>query len=205
MRELKARASQEADRKLAVQDNAERENRVAAALKVLQATPSASQDDRIEAALEILRNYSVGSNEKSWASAIRELITIGKPALPKLTAELDGADRNQTLRALGFVLRGIDDPRAVPALIRAIPRVYPNNGSDFGLVIQDDPELMKFMQQHGESRDAGSNLFSFGRPIREVMPALEKLTGQSHGWLELVFADNEGQGRSNNASSGSPS
>ena len=26
------------------------------------------------------------------------------------------------------------------------------------------------------------------------MPALEKITGQSHGWLDLNFADSEGQG-----------
>jgi beta-lactamase regulating signal transducer with metallopeptidase domain len=193
-RELAARKLRDAAPQHAAQDNADRANRVAAALKVLQATPPATQDDRIEAAMEILKNYSIGTNEKSWATAIRELIATGKPAVPKLTAELDRSDRNETLRALGFVLRGIGDPRAVPALIRAIPRLYGSSGSDCGLFIKDDPELTKFMEQHDNSPGAHSAQFHYGRPIREVMPALEKLTGQSHGWLDLNFADREGQG-----------
>ena len=192
--ELAARKSQTAAMQHAAQDNTERENRVAVAVKVLRATPTAAQEDRLEAALEILKNYSVGTNEESWATAIRELITIGKPAIPKLIAELDRTERQQTLRALGFVLRGIGDPRAVPALIRAIPRTNVESGSDFGLRIPNDPALTAFMKRHGNGPMNERDLFSFGRPIREIMPALERLTGQSHRWMELNFADNEGQG-----------
>ncbi|MHB8901223.1 MAG: carboxypeptidase regulatory-like domain-containing protein, partial [Thermoguttaceae bacterium] len=103
------------------QDDAASEARIEAALKVLNASPPAAQDARIAADLQILRNYSIGKNEKIWAAAIRELIMIGKPAVPQLIAELDRTERPQTLSALGFALRGIGDPQAVPVLIRAIP------------------------------------------------------------------------------------
>jgi beta-lactamase regulating signal transducer with metallopeptidase domain len=176
------------------QDDPEREKRTKAAMKVLLASPPATRDARIEAALEVLMNCHIGKNVKSWATAIRELITIGKPAVAKLIAKLDRPEGEQTLRDLGFVLRGIGDPRAVPALIRAIPRLYPGGGSDLGLTIQDDPDLLKFMQQHDNSTRDEPRLFFYGRPIREIMPALEKITGESHGWMELNFADRKGQG-----------
>ncbi|NQT15368.1 MAG: hypothetical protein HQ582_21610, partial [Planctomycetes bacterium] len=176
------------------QDDVDWEGRVEVALKVLRATPLAGQDDRIEAAIEVLKYCPFArSREESWATAIRELIEIGKPAVPKLVAELDRTERHQTLRALGFVFRGIGDPRAVPALIRAIPRMPPGAG-DYGLGIDGNPDLLKFMQQYDSSERDDSGSFTYGRPIREIMPALEKITGESHGWLELNFADKEGEG-----------
>ena len=117
--------------------------------------------------------------------------------MPKLTAELDRTEKKTTLRALGFVLREIGDPRAVPALIRAIPRLYGSSGSDCGIIIPGEPELTKFMKQHDNSakdKKDKSDVFDWGRPIREVMPALEKITGESHGWLEINFADSDGHG-----------
>ena len=102
----------------------QRKTRIDAAFKVLRSDPPARQDERIDAAITILRNYLIfPTNTKKWALAIRELIQIGKPAIPRLIRELDEtnhqADQGRELRALGFVLRGIGDPRAVPALIRA--------------------------------------------------------------------------------------
>ncbi len=150
------------------------------ALDVLQADPAATWDGRIEAALQILRIYKIGEFEAAWAAAIRELIEIGKPAVPKLIEELDRTERGNMLRALGFVLRGIDDQRAVPALIRAIPRILHAGGGDFGLRIDDDPELAKFMAQYDNESGNGSSdgYFSYGATLREIMPALEKLTGK---------------------------
>lgn len=174
-------------------DDIDRERRAEAALKAFQVIPPAARGDRIEAALEVLRSYSIARGSEPWATAIRELIEIGKPAVPKLVAELDRTERHQTLRALGFVLRGIEDPRTVPALIRAIPRTLPGAG-DYGLGIDGNPDLLKFMQQYDNSERDDSGSFTYGRPIREIMPALEKITGESHGWLELNFADTEGQG-----------
>jgi beta-lactamase regulating signal transducer with metallopeptidase domain len=193
-RERAVKRRHERDLASSRKQDAARDARLDAALEALRARPPLAREARIERVLEIMRNYSVGKNEKSWATAIRELIEVGKPAVPRLIQELDRTEREQTLRALGFVLRGIGDPRTVPALIRAIPRTYPGGGCDFGLTIQDDPDLLKFMQQHDNSSGGGGRLFTYGRPIREVMPALEKITGRSHGWLELNFADQAGQG-----------
>ena len=98
----------------------ERKERIDAAFDTLRADPPLAQKERIEAAMTILQNYGiVQTNRKKWATAIRELITIGRPAVPRLIDELDHIDRanrqETELRALGFVLRGIGDPRAVPA------------------------------------------------------------------------------------------
>ena len=53
--------------------------------------------------------------------------------MPPLIEELERTTADQPLRSLGFTLRAIGDPRAVPALIRAIPRTLMPPGSDFGL------------------------------------------------------------------------
>ena len=90
------------------------DKRIEGLVKVMQSGPPVTEDQRIEAGLEVLRIYHLSRDrehdERSWATAIRELISIGKPAVPKLTQKLDRAERNLTLRALGFVLRGIGDP-----------------------------------------------------------------------------------------------
>ncbi|HUT90393.1 MAG TPA: M56 family metallopeptidase, partial [Thermoguttaceae bacterium] len=179
---------------LRMEEEKERDRRasIAAALKVVESKPPAAQEERVEAALRILRIYRISENEAAWASAIRALILIGKPAVPTLIDELDRTKREETLRALGFVLRGIGDPRAVPALIRAIPRTHQPSGSDFGLRIDDDRELLRFMQQHDSDQRDGWQRFTYGRPIREIMPALEKMTGEAHGWMELNFASLKG-------------
>ncbi len=183
----------------AVADKADRERREASesALKVMRS--DAPLDDRIDAGLRALRIYviSPNSDDRLWASVIREMILIGKPAVPRLAKELDRTERERTLRALGFVLRGIGDPRAVPALIRAIPRMPYASQSDYGLLIRDDPELAQFMQAHDHTHKPGSPTnksghFSYGRPIYEIMPALEQMTGQSYGWKELRFVHLEG-------------
>jgi beta-lactamase regulating signal transducer with metallopeptidase domain len=191
-REEKGKANQEA--------NAERARRVEAAMRVLDKKPRATEDARIDAAIEVLRNFSISKNEESWARAVRELILRGGPVIPALIEELDRTTRDETMRALGFVLRGIDDPRSVPAMIRAIPRLYPGGGSDHGCRIENDRGLSQFMYDHDNSEKrpklpkGGARGFSFGRSIREIMPALEKLTGESHGWLELNFATGKGNG-----------
>jgi type II secretory pathway component GspD/PulD (secretin)/beta-lactamase regulating signal transducer with metallopeptidase domain len=167
------------------------------ALAVIEPKPPAPQEKRIEAALKIIRVCDLSRDDtKTWATALRELIVIGKPAVPKLIEQLDRTQRNHSLRALGFVLRGIGDPRAVPALIRAIPRTLEaSTGSDCGLAIRDDLELARFMREHDNehvgkpdnaARDSAE--FSFGRPINEIMPALAKITGQDFEWREFRFA-----------------
>jgi hypothetical protein len=148
--------------------------------------------NRVKAALDVLRTYEIGNDTKVWAGAIRELIEIGKPAVQTLIQELDQTQRQQTLRALGFVLRGIGDSRAIPALIRAIPRTLQPGMSDYGLNIDGDDALLKFMQKHCEQPLPRTELFSYGRPFREIFAALHKLTGQKKWEMELNFMITEG-------------
>jgi hypothetical protein len=186
-----------AERKRLVEEREAKSQPIDEGLSVLRADPPAAEEQRIEAALKILRAYRITEREGDWALAIRELITIGKPAVPRLIEELDATDSDKTLRAMGFVLRGIGDARAVPALIRAIPRLIQPPSSDFGLTIKNDPVLLTFMWMHDvehvgndkENREVnGLVLFSYHRPVWEIMSALERLTGQSFGWRELKFA-----------------
>ena len=172
--------------------NAERGRRVEAAMKILNAKPRVPQGQRVEAALEVLRDYYHKTPFETWAQAIRELVGIGTPAVPAVTAELDRTTRNETLRALGFVLRGIGDPRSVPALIRAIPRVYPGDGSDMGYPVKKNSALHAFMVRN-DNRPENATMIAFGLPIREIMPALEKITGESHGWLGAQLRGPQGQ------------
>jgi hypothetical protein len=53
-----------------------------------------------------------------YTGQIRDLVQIGKPAIPALTAALDRTKRDSPMRLLAFTLRAIGDARAVPALIR---------------------------------------------------------------------------------------
>ena len=94
------------------------------------------------------------------------------------------------LRCLGYVLRAIGDKRAVPALIRAIPKTLRPPGSDMGLQAEDK-ELLKFAQLNDlHPNDLGDG-YGFGRPVREICGALEKVTGQNFGEEQLynVFLD----------------
>lgn len=78
------------------------------------------------------------------------------------------------------------DPRAVPALIRAVPKTLQPASSDYGLIVKD-PGLTQFMQKHQIGSRRGQH-FSFGRPVREVHEALRVLTkhGPQHSPLNWM-------------------
>jgi hypothetical protein len=114
---------------------------------------------------------------------MRELVAIGPSALPQICEELDHTTQDRTIRRLAFALRAIGDPRAVPALIRAIPKTLLPSSSDYGLIVSD-VKLAEFMQQHNLGGEKGL-YFSFGRPVREVFGTLHKLTGQAFGDDEI--------------------
>jgi hypothetical protein len=160
-----------------------------AAGEVVAALPK-EMSARVEAILADFRklNHTVDETE-IWCSLIRELVAIGPAAVPALSAELDATEEERTMRRLAFALRAIGDPRAVPALIRAIPKTLQPPLSDYGLLV-GDPELLKFMQQHDLASMSGKRRlrdFDFGRPVREVFGALEKLTKQNLG-DELLYS-----------------
>ncbi len=141
--------------------------------------------EEIQQAIVALRNTDI-RNPKEWGTAARRLTQIGRPAVPALIEELDRTTADGPLRSLGFTLRAIGDPRAVPALIRAIPRTLLAPASDFGLRM-DDPGLRAFLRKHDlDETDRGEG-FSFGRAYREVTGALHAITGQRFNEDELNF------------------
>jgi HEAT repeat protein len=102
---------------------------------------------RVRELIYVLRYHRASARVEDWTGAMRELVGIGKPAVPELVAELDRTDRPVSLRGLAFTLRAIGDPRAVPSLIRALGKKNLKAGSDYGSYVLD-PELMAFMQEH---------------------------------------------------------
>jgi beta-lactamase regulating signal transducer with metallopeptidase domain len=121
-----------------------------------------------------------------WARAIRDLVAIGRPTVPALIEELDRTTEQWPLRTLGFTLRAIGDPRAVPALIRAIPRTLFGQVGDYGLTL-DDADLLAFMQRHDLDPGDTGQAFNFGRPFREITGALHTITGQKFNEVEVNF------------------
>jgi hypothetical protein len=111
---------------------------------------------RSRESIYLLRFHLPGIRDDEWAGALRELIEIGKPAVPELVFELDRTSRDHSLAALGLALRGIGDARAVPALIRALPRTLVEPRSTYGITLLN-AELLAFMQAHDHGpNDAGT-------------------------------------------------
>ena len=161
-----------------------------------------AQMQRVYESLYLLRHperksggdlFDRGELMDEWCDAIRQLAEIGKPAVPYLVAELDHTQNSFCMRNVAFTLRAIGDPRAVPALLRAMPRcAFPIN--DMGVPV--NPQLADFMiknsvegkapQVPNQSREASlfkgrPSAFYYHRPIVEIDAALKKLTGHSEG------------------------
>jgi hypothetical protein len=163
---------------------------------VSKAAPRQRPATRIGKLLDELAEQNA-SNDRFhdvWARTLKEIVELGPEAVPELIAELDATNDNMMLRCLGFTLRALDDKRAVPALIRAIPKTLLPPGSDMGLRAEDKL-LAAFMQEHDlYDRDEGMN-YGFGRPVREIFGALTKLTGKSFGEDQLYFIFTGGTAR----------
>jgi hypothetical protein len=134
-----------------------------------------AQTQRVRELIYFFRTYRVFCRDEEWAQTIRELAKIGNDAVPELVAELDRTDRDATLRSLAFSLRAIGDPRAVPALIRAIPKALRPPGSDCGVSVAD-PDLRAFMLAHQDYKDDRATHVACGRPVNEILSALERIT-----------------------------
>lgn len=166
-------------------------------------TPEATGAEKMEAARAVVASLSKKPAERTeqiiaqfrklghtvdetelWCSLMRELVAVGHDAVPPLCAELDRTTVDRAIRRLAFALRAIGDPRAVPALIRAIPRTHLPSSSDYGLLVADQA-LTEFMQAHDLDEGRGGTYFGFGRPVREVFGTLHLLTGQNFDDDEL--------------------
>ena len=117
-----------------------------------------------------------------WCTLMQDLVAIGSEAVPQICEELDHTTADRSIRRLAFALRAIGDPRAVPALIRAIPNTLLPSSSDYGLLVNDFG-LTEFMQKYdlsaGSNHRMGGGYFDVGRPPREVFAALHKMTKQN--------------------------
>jgi beta-lactamase regulating signal transducer with metallopeptidase domain len=159
-------------------------DRLAAARKLVETLSTKTSERTAQIILEFRKlNHTVDECE-TWCMLMRELVAIGSDAIPQLSAELDQTTEGPMLRRLAFALRAIGDARAVPALIRAIPKTLQPSSSDYGLMV-DDAELLSFMQKWDLDEKNRSGLFGLGRPVREVFGALQKLTGEDFSDIEL--------------------
>ena len=153
-------------------------------------TPEKPEKSKVRKALDRLKELD-GKNlfevQNQLAADIREIVLLGKDGVPELVEELDTTQSERMMRCLGFILRAIGDKRAVPSLVRAIPKTCLPPASDYGMKV-DDPELMAFMRKHDTDEDDHSpDNFGFGRPVVEIGFALRKLTGQKLGETELML------------------
>ncbi len=135
--------------------------------------------------LDRLEQLRPQAGQDEWAFALRDLIQLGPPAVPELIAEMDATHDSFMLRCLVFALRGIGDKRAIPGLIRAIPKSCIPPGSDMGYMAKD-PDLLAFMQKHEGNPSFSKSHYSFGRPITELRFTLQEMTGQKMGEDEIV-------------------
>lgn len=160
------------------------EEKLKAARKLVEALSEKPSDRTAQILLEFRKlNHTVDETEV-WCLLMRELVAVGREAVPQLCAELDRTTEDRMLRRLGFALRAIGDARAVPALIRAIPKTLLPSSSDYGLIVSDK-ELTDFMQTHDLDKGKGGTYFDLGRPVREIIGALHALTRQDFDDAEL--------------------
>ncbi len=123
-----------------------------------------------------LRGYNKTiKHTKIWCGLLRDLADLGPAAVPRIRREFEQTKSRRMMQRLCFVLRAIDDPSAVPTLIRALPKTLMPPDSDYGLAV-DDADLLLFMQTHSWDGDREEKLFSFGQVQREVQTTLAKLT-----------------------------
>ncbi|HEY4312880.1 MAG TPA: hypothetical protein VGN12_25745 [Pirellulales bacterium] len=149
------------------------------------ATPAGKLLDKLDE-----QNHGPDRFHDDWLLTLKSLADLGPDAVPDLIAELDVTTDDMMLRCCGFTLRAINDPRAIPALIRAIPKTLLPPGSDMGLKA-DDQRLADWARQYDLNGDNKGNRYGFGRPVREIFGALRKLSGQEFGEEDLyhMFLD----------------
>jgi RNA polymerase sigma factor (sigma-70 family) len=110
--------------------------------------------------------------------AARELAALGPTATPAVAAELDRSTREDEQRVLIWVMRVIGDRAAVPALLRAMPRLS-GDAVAYEVAVKD-AGLRAYVRSHEPAGVIGFAAPAVGlQPARvECVAALEALTGQ---------------------------
>ncbi|MBL8809126.1 MAG: carboxypeptidase regulatory-like domain-containing protein [Planctomycetaceae bacterium] len=148
---------------------------LARANKIIDSLPKAPEA-RAEAIIAELRNFNKTVDGcEVWCALLREVVKIGPPAVLPLCKELESTQSNPMMRRISVALRALNDPRAVPSLIRTLPRTLLPSSSDFGLIVED-AELASFMRENSINGEGSGNRFDLGRPVREVHAAIQHLT-----------------------------
>ena len=96
-------------------------------------TPTGKLLDKLES-----QDSRPAAFEDPWLRTLKEITDLGPSAVPELIEELDATSDDMMMRGMAFTLRALGDKRAVPALIRAIPKTLVRPGSDMGLQAEDD-------------------------------------------------------------------
>ena len=115
-----------------------------------------------------------------WLRKLKEIADVGSDATDELIEELDATSDQKMMRCVGFLMRAIGDRRAVPALIRALPKTLLKPGSDMGVRTQSEV-LKLFAQKHDLDEKNVGNDYGFARPVREICGAIQRLTGHRMG------------------------
>ncbi|MGN6368235.1 MAG: RNA polymerase sigma factor [Phycisphaerae bacterium] len=139
------------------------------------------QQRRIDELVYQLRMATPPDKPAQWVQTVKDLAAIGKPAVSTLAAELDNARRDGEQRLLILTLRNIGDARAVPSLIRALPRVSP--AIQASELPTSDPATRDFLAKntiaHSSAEYWGFSTLDAG--ITQCTAALESLTRHSEG------------------------
>lgn len=153
--------------------------------RLINETPISSVGD----AIKILTEGPNVEPTKVWVRAIKYLADHKEETLPAVVAALDAEERDHPISKLAFALRAMGDPRAVPALIRALPKTLLPSRSDYGLLLDgqgsDHDELLRFIVAHDQGNGDDGDMFTYGRAFREVAVTLQKLSGQDFDEMEL--------------------
>ncbi|HVT79242.1 MAG TPA: M56 family metallopeptidase, partial [Phycisphaerae bacterium] len=144
------------------------------------------QATHIRELVYVLRNNVIWSRPEETYAAARELIEIGKPAVPDLCAELYHKPGGQAASVIAFTLRNIRDPRAVPALIDALGNTS-ISGSDCGDRIYDK-DLWQFVVAHSMFGGDKYPEFSAPRADRAIIDALHLLTNHTVSEKKIYIA-----------------
>jgi len=170
----------------------------------ISSPPAAPGDRSLTRARELLyflREYTVFERTDSWIKAVHELSQLGPTAVPEIIAELDRTNHDLTRRVLPMTLRAIGDKRAIPALLRALPKCKLQTSS-CGVWVSD-PLLAAFMRKNSpQAQIVPNNRPNAGPPqgnaapmpareqfdtvdvdrsVGEIVSALEKITEHSEG------------------------
>ena len=149
-----------------------------AARKLVEALSKQPSDRTAQILLEFRKLSHTVDEEELWCLLMRELVAVGRDAVPQLCAELDRTTEDRALRRLGFALRAIGDRSG---------RAGSDPGHPEDLAPQQQRLRAECQRQgidglHADARldqGKGGEYFDLGRPAREIVGALHGLTGQN--------------------------